>query len=774
MSFVPRHNYPLGTEVTLFTQKMVLNGKTEDGYELTNAETGETDVMSFSKFVEYQKSSAMKISNVGGISTSAIELRLGGLTVAEQLSKPQQEIGKFHYALCCGMEALRKKRKLVMGDKGLDLSIRTLNNAENQEFIRLVAEQVFGQKINCGRVRGGRNAEWVMYQGRTLIKYLKIFYSLAPHDDVVAALATLDHLKGNEIKRLKLRLREMMTQAWEEIGLDLKGTSVANVHKQLQMLVHEENARRQRNDLAPLMVPSEKTLSAHRNELLSPTEYLIATKGERYARNKRGRGSTDYRALMPGELVEIDECKASLVTSAKECGTWARLGKDDRKVLEKIDTEIRKRLSILVMIDVASRMPLAWIVSDQPRTEATLALLRMATRDKTREKTIYGCDGDPAVAMGLGMVKNDNGVGLRNAAVKQALLGVGAASTDVRTYASTDKPYVERILGTTESILLKLIHGYTGRKAGELPRYDAKANGILDIDELYGILTRFFIDEYPSMRHMGVGMGGGRPAEVLKKLNEDRGLFRPLDEDVRRIHLGWKLDVTPSDEGVRVFSGLWYNSVELQRAVDRPTATGKVSVFVDPDNVTEATVLITGHREAIRVRLQITALAELPLPQALDVVLAHRKEDPSITKIYNDRLAKMRRQLYDQLKAIGVERRLPRSYSTFEECQRKAIAVFAGASFERSIAITDTVRPGELSDATMGSGIFPIEGSGTLIEHQPSTMDPAGPDDFATISVGETPNEVSRQSQKSRNTNAKLINGAKSPLGRPKTPGGFL
>ena len=242
--------------------------------------------------------------------------------------------------------------------------------------------------------------------------------------------------------------------------------------------------------------------------------------------------------FMIGEFCEIEECRASLITSAKVKGSWQTLFENTEKAMEWADKEIRSRLSIIVMIVVARRMPLAWVVSDQPKAEATLQLLRMATRDKTREKRIYGCEGEPMPAMGLGMLRNDNGTGLRNAEVKTALMAIASANTDVRTYASADKPYVERMFGTSGSLLLKLLHGYTGRKAGEPSGYDAKKSGVLDIDLLYEILTKFFIDEYPSLRHMGVGMGGGRPAEVYKELNETREIFRPLDEDLRRIHLG--------------------------------------------------------------------------------------------------------------------------------------------------------------------------------------------------------------------------------------------
>ena len=142
--------------------------------------------------------------------------------------------------------------------------------------------------------------------------------------------------------------------------------------------------------------------------------------------------------------------------------------------------------------------------------------------------------------MGIGSIMSDNGSGLRNKVVIGAALGLGSRYVVGRTYASTDRTNVERSFGTLESQVIKLIHGYTGRRPGELPSYDANANGVLVTEELHGILTRYFIDEYPSRRHMGIGMGGRRPAEVLKELNETRGLFRPIDEDRRRIHLGLK------------------------------------------------------------------------------------------------------------------------------------------------------------------------------------------------------------------------------------------
>lgn len=332
-------------------------------------------------------------------------------------------------------------------------------------------------------------------------------------------------------------------------------------------------------------------------------------------------------------------------------------------------------------------------------------------------------------------------------------------------------------------MLLKLVHGYTGRKPGDLPGYDAQANGVLLIDELYEIMTKFYIDDYPSERHFGADMGGRRPAEVFKELNRTRKLMAPINEDVRRIHLGWKVEATPNDEGVRVFGGLWYSSNELQKYVDRPNVR-KVSVFVDPDNVTEATVVIPGFDEVLRVQLQITAFADLTLPQVLNLMETYRKEAPNVTELHEDRLAKTRRERHDRLNALGVERRLQRSFSTFEECYAKGKAVFAGARIIPSTVTTDTVRAGSIMDQMEGDGIFKIGKGSALIEHAHIDCDdsdreqdadellqsPNGGQPMSRHGTEVSDAEIIAESVGGQNRKS-VMN--RQPLGRPKSEGKF-
>ena len=733
MTVHQKFDLPVGGTVTLFNNDLVFNGETDAGYEFTDMASGQVSIVSYQTFVDYLKLPGVKLNFDGPETGDRLQFRMGGVQTSENLTEAQKAFARFNLSLCQAMQLLRNKLNLEYPDDTVNLSISMMNRRDNREFVRAIAEEMFGQKILLDTPRGGKGSNWTMYKGRTLVKYLKIFDELQPNESPLDALVSLDHLKGNRNPRITNSVKMMMTQAWEEVGLDTKSPSVANVHDRLEVLIHEENKHRMRNGLSRLEVPGEDTLSRHRHYLLTPTEYLPATKGERHARGKRGRGSTDIRALLVGELVEIDECKASLVASARAEGIWERLAKDSKDALEDIDKIIKQRLSILVMIDVASRMPLAWVISDQPKAEATLALFRMATRDKQREKQLYGCDGDPVGVIGIGNVKNDNGPGLRNTACVTALMGVGATNTIARAYASTDKPYVERMFGTIEAVLLKLVHGYTGGKPGQLPGYDATVNGVLNIDELYGILTRFLIDVYPSTRHMGVGMGGRRPYEVYREIAETRGCIRPIDPNMRRIHLGWEEKVMPTDEGVRVFGGIWFNSDDLQIAVDGLRAhQRKVSVYVDPDDMSRATVLVPGVSDPVEVHLQMTAFADMTLVDILNLMGQWLKENPKVTEAHDDRIMKFRQDFYKMQQAIGLERNLPRSFSTIAECKTMAKAIFAGARVVPGRGLKGTIAPDDIMNIGVAENVFQIGDDDGLIEGevvftQPQDMAPVPP-----------------------------------------------
>jgi len=332
---------------------------------------------------------------------------------------------------------------------------------------------------------------------------------------------------------------------------------------------------------------------------------------------------------------------------------------------------------------------------------------------------------------------------------------------------------MERLFGTVELDIFKLLPGYTGGRPGELPGYDAMANGVLTVEQLHEIVTRYFVDEYPSNRHYGVGMGGRRPRDVYETINETRGQIPPIDPHDRRIHLGWEQEVTPTDEGVRLFQGIWFNSTELQTKRDEYKVKGKVKVFVDPDNMNFATVVLPKVKEPVEVQLQMTAFADMTLPEILRLMAEQRREDPEAAAFHEDRVMRTRKQRYDQITAIGVEHNLPRSYSTLAECKAMAKAVLAGPRVIPSQPIPGTTRPEAITDLQPSEGVYRIGDEEAPIEGTAEMGDPVGTPGETTLNDSETGSPATSES-----TNSQRNTGSPSPnarsLGKPSTSHGIL
>lgn len=283
------------------------------------------------------------------------------------------------------------------------------------------------------------------------------------------------------------------------------------------------------------------------------------------------------------------------------------------------------------------------------------------------------------------------------------------------------------------------------------------------------------IDEYPSMRHSGVGMGMRRPIEVFKEVNEIRGCFTPLDPNLRRIHLGFKQTATPTDEGVRVLSGLWFNSDELHACLDERPVSGKVDVFLDPDNLSAATVLLPRVQKTIEVRIQITAFADLTAAEMLELIAVWKSEDPRSTELHEDQIYRIRRERGNRLRAIGLEHNLKRSYVPLPELEAKAGHLMAGARVVPDRPLSGTTAPGSITDLTGSRAIIHRTGRPDMLVDGRSTHDAptnttascvAAPEDIdARPDRGEQSVAASPQSNRARSAG-----GGETPvLGRPSS-----
>lgn len=684
------YHIPAGLRMVTPTGTRILYPNGDGTFRAELAESGRVEVLSRDEVMRQLRQPGT--STLGHeASPAAARVRQGGFHYRWQLSEGGRDDIDFRKAIIAGVDHLR--------EMGLKVTAALLDRDDIRRIIRDVASQLYStQPINLAPRGGSTRLVAFMPKGRTMLQYWQRYID-SGYDEM--ALADQAWFRGNRMSRITTKMRELMTEAIEQLHLDLKKPNVSAVLRRLRTLTTQENAKRKLNGLPPLKPVTHKTLAQH-IKMIGSTALAIARDGERAVANIRSSGCTDIRALMMGEMVEIDECKLSLITVAKSQGFWEQLSSTDKVALEEIDKIVHTRLWLVLMLDVATRMPLGWVLTDKPSKEATLKVLRMATRDKTREKIIYGCKADPAPAVGIGTIRGDNGYGIRNAAVKAATLGLLGQSVDARSYHGVDKPYLERMFGSLESILINLIHGYTGRRAGALPGYDPIRNGVLDCEELYALITRYLIDEYPNERHYGVTMMCQRPTKVMQYIDHNYGAIAVPGPHDRRIHLGWRSEVSITDEGVKVF-GLPYNSPELQAVRDQ--IEDKVSVFSDPDCTNHVTILIEGYQDPILADLSMTAMSDMTIPEFLAIVEEARAEDPEETGEFDALLARVRGDRSDRLHAITLEHRLARSYMTIAEAQKKAEIVRAGQHSPRRKALPGTAEPGSIADETSTIGV---------------------------------------------------------------------
>ena len=358
--------------------------------------------------------------------------------------------------------------------------------------------------------------------------------------------------------------------------------------------------------------------------------------GHREAANLNGAGSTDVRAYLYGEKGETDQVYLSIFVDESGNVRARQLDPEQARTKPELDENEIKRIWLFLLIDVASRMPLAWIVSETADSDHMMALLRMATRDKTKEKMRYQCKNNPAPAVGLMLASADNGTATRNPRIYAAELGVDTTVITGRTYHAADKPYVERSFGTMQWQLLNFLPGYTGSRPRELPGYNPKGKAILTTNDIFGEITRYFIDRYPVTPHRGTGMFGATPLQKMYELIETYGDIDAPIQDDRIKHLGMRAQATIDTEGVR-FKGIPFNSTELQTFGDHPE-NRKVTIHLDPDDLRKVLITSEGTPEVVTANLSMTQFQDLSLEEALDVMLQAVEANPELRKLHAENL----------------------------------------------------------------------------------------------------------------------------------------
>lgn len=126
----------------------------------------------------------------------------------------------------------------------------------------------------------------------------------------------------------------------------------------------------------------------------------------------------------------------------------------------------------------------------------------------------------------------------------------------------------------------------------------------------------------------------------------------------------------------------------------------KVSVYVDPNDLNHATILVPGEAQPFRVDLQTSFFADMSLLEVMTLLERYRYEHPRQTEIYEDQLAALRRDRYDELKRLELERNADPSSFSLEAIKRKADFVLRGARVNFTSSLPFTTSPDDLMSVT--------------------------------------------------------------------------
>lgn len=653
MSQQPLYNIPKGSILKMDGRELKVSACVESGYFVECQDTGEVFDLSVKQVEDAIRARECDvIQPADAAKRKALLKYTGGIECLEQIRNEEiRAIAQARLALVLAQDALLSE--------GLKLTQRSMSSSgKHRKALLARADEISPGFDFQKQQRGGRKAKgFAVPQGRTLAEDRKTFHDF---DQNPVVLAPRDHLKGNRAARLTPWQERFIAYTLNTWSSKLK-PKLSKVYEGAKAVFHRTSL-----EIAEAVeFPCITTIRA-RKDAISQVAQDLGRGGQEHATNVHGAGSTDVRALAYGEKFEWDQYLISMFTSGD--GVLRAKVIDPNKGVEELEDNEVRRCWLHVIIDVATREILGWIMSETADSDHSMALLRMATRDKTKEKVRFGCKQDPAPPVGLGLGVADNGSATRNAAVYAAQLGMGGTVMTARARQPLDKMVIERMFGTLQWDVLNFSHGYTGSRPGELTGYEPKEMAKLSHDALYGMLTRYFIDEYPFRSHRGTGMYGATPnAKREEALRRYGGINPPTQRD-RCLHLGHKVELSTTSEGVRPFK-IPFNSTQLQTFAGG--ASKKVTVHLDPDDLRKVYVTAPGLPEPLEVPLTMTVFKDLTLEEAIEMMEDATKANPKRTALHEEQLEEARARRVRE-SGFFPDSRDPSNYQTMFHLEYRA------------------------------------------------------------------------------------------------------
>lgn len=385
--------------------------------------------------------------------------------------------------------------------------------------------------------------------------------------------------------------------------------------------------------------------------------------------NRTGIG--EIRALMYGEMVEIDECEMPLYVFLLKTGLSAVVGEATMERLRKeAENDAVGKVWILVAVDVATGATLGFNVARSPNANDTLELIRRVLSDKRKFAREAGCQNDPDEPITPSMFVMDTGVGLWNNVVPHAMLILGISFKYGRVRSPTDKKFCERFFGTLGSDIMKELHGYAGQDAKKETDYDGAAMAVMSIAQLERYLWWYFTDCLPFKITTRKGGWGKRRKDLVEHVKSHYGHLERLSKRRIRLGLGLRVTRTVSKMGIEAFVMPYADNPEFLKW-SLNNLGKKVTVLVDPHCIEEVTV-ITADRDVFYVKASLLQFRDFSLAEWQHFLEEWRYNDPTSEEVSVEALyrfyLRIRTEMSRLLESHGKEHKVIK----IEDAQRMA------------------------------------------------------------------------------------------------------
>ncbi|MBT52695.1 MAG: hypothetical protein CMF72_04690 [Mameliella sp.] len=677
----PQYKIPVGSTLDLDDVRWSVTGKDQGKVFVVNLESGEISKFSLAWLQKKIEDFSCKVKTpLEEAKREELLQYTGGFDRLENIKSKEERLNiRARLSVVLAIEELEKE--------GFKTTHRFLSTDGVRARLLEDAIAFSGDRHIFNKAKiGSTNSPWDLPKGRTLADWLATYCYFDRNEVVLMSRHHMKGPKGQErckLSKPQLRFIQYVLSIW----LRVRKPKLAPLYRKAMAKFKVSPQERAEG----FVFPSLTSIYNWRHAISKLVETL-AREGERQAVNLIGAGQTEIRAQGFGDEVETDQLHISLFINDAGVVRARRLTKAEENE-EPAPNEIR-RVWLHYMIDIATRMPLAWVLAESADSDTTMQLIRMATRSKEREKIKYGCKGTPAPPVRLRKVVSDNGNAVRNGKVAAALLGMGTIYKTVRTYHSNDKPHVESAFRTFEFQVPGFENGYTGGEPGALPGSDPRGEASLSLEAFYGTINRYFIDEAPHQEHRGTGMYGATPAQKLRQVAKKHREIKAPDVENRQIQLGITKEFTINSQGVQPF-GLPFNSTALQQF---DGAKGKkVLVHIDPDRLHYALITAEGYAgEPIKAHISMTAVRDCTLPEFLQLKQDAVDADPHL-KDMDDQVLQAALKRRAEASGMFPDSGDPLNYTRLAELERRAERL-ARVECRPTESYAGTVRAGSIMD----------------------------------------------------------------------------